>query len=266
MSWRLALLLLLAGCGGGASTVVSGSLVIESADNFAGAISSLKWNGFEYIDRNDHGRLLQSAVQLNGTNEAENPTEAGASADGGPLHQSSSVLLSRTVTSDRLTTETRMAYWFPFQGEVVSDWVLRKDVQITGNVIRYVTEFVTADDAKVGQFEALTGYMPAVFSRMWTLGPGGELTEVFVEPDKFVLQPLPLIFSTADGRNAMGVWTPDQLNMGYGYWRYADPVVKWNLMTRIDNPRGTIRFTTYVIVGTLEQAYAGLLALSAAQS
>jgi hypothetical protein len=255
MPLLMAFLLLLGGCGGGGASVGS-AIQITSADNFAGAISSLRWDGVEFIDSNDHGRLLQSAVQFDGLSEAINPTEAGASAD---ERESSSVLLSRVTEADHLATVTRMAYWLPYQGRVLSDHILRKDVRISGNVIRYETTFEMAESHFEAQYESLTGYMPLAFSRMWALQDDGSLVEL-ASPGigKWTEQDKPLIFSTADGSHAMGVLTHD-VGVIYGNWDFAD-CVKWNLMFRVKQPQ-SVTFTTYLVVGTLEQARSGLVGL-----
>lgn len=259
MRWLLCLLLLLAGCGGGGASV--GQVVtVTSADNFAGAISSLVWDGVEFIDSLDHGRLLQSAVQFDGLSEAINPTEAGASGDGGASKDSSSILLARTIEADHLSTTTQMAYWLPYQGQVVSDVVLRKDVRISGNVISYVTQFEIPGQYSEAQFESLTGYMPLTFSRMWALQDDGSLIEL-ARPGvgKWTEQDKPLIFSTADGSHAMGVISHDA-GVIYGNWDFAD-CVKWNLMIRVKDPK-SVTFAQSLVIGTLEQARLGLVKLT----
>src|ERR1700733_3779192 len=61
-------------------------IVITTASRLAGAIHSLTWKGREFIDSTDHGRQLQSALNLNvstpQTGETFNPTEAGSRLDG----------------------------------------------------------------------------------------------------------------------------------------------------------------------------------------
>ena len=61
-------------------------IVITTTSRLAGAIHSLTWNGYEFIDSADHGRQLQSASNFDAglplTAETFNPTEAGSRMDG----------------------------------------------------------------------------------------------------------------------------------------------------------------------------------------
>ncbi|MFX7820800.1 hypothetical protein ABTK26_21005, partial [Acinetobacter baumannii] len=76
-------------------------------------IHSLTWNGKEFIDSADHGRQLQSAINLDCGKairaETFNPTEAGSRRDGaGPT--SSSRLLKLSAKGNTLETLSRMAF------------------------------------------------------------------------------------------------------------------------------------------------------------
>ena len=71
----------------------------------AGAIESLEWDGVEFLDSNDHGRDLQSAVVFDGSGECDNPTEAGASKDGNRYPRASSSRLEiSSVAGNELNT------------------------------------------------------------------------------------------------------------------------------------------------------------------
>ena len=70
-----------------------GGITIRTTSRLAGAIHSLTWNEKEFIDSHDHGRQLQSAINLDGGErmrpETFNPTEAGSRNDGaGPTSTS----------------------------------------------------------------------------------------------------------------------------------------------------------------------------------
>jgi hypothetical protein len=266
--WLVTLLvaLLLGSCGGGGEALAppgqvaigggDGALTLVSLDSAAGAFSSLTWQGMEFLDAKDHGRLLQSAVQFEGISEAINPTEGGASGDGPATRAGTSVLLSRQVEGGHLASAAQMAYWFMYGGQRLSNVVLRRDVQISGNTIAYVTRFEipAAEIHSQAQFEALTAYMPLAFSRMFTL-QNGALTQL-AKPaiGSWGEIDTPLVFSTADGSHAMGVRSADAVI--YGYWTFAD-CVKWNLMYRTNNPQPTT-FTQTLVVGTLEQVRAAM--------
>jgi len=264
-------------------------LVIRTTSRLAGAIDSVKWDGVEFIDSHDHGRQLQSAINadVDGVFHVEcyNPTEAGSVADAlGP--KSTSRLEALSVNDGLLTTRTRMAYWLapglksgghPAQNtELVSNHVLTKKVRIgrpgMDHVLDYKVTFTVPGDRphKYLQFEALTGYMPAVFSeehrfdaKTATLVPvprgNGEVRD-------------PIVLSTPSGSHAMGVFTPDrppagQPSVGYGRFEFErEKVVKWNCVFRRRQAEpikpGDYSFQLYVVIGTREDCRRALAALS----
>jgi hypothetical protein len=91
-------------------TIKGEPLTIESAPQFVGTISSLRFRGVEYLDAHDHGRLLSASVQFDGWGECLNPTLAG-SADDGTRPVSSSRLLFAQADDHSYETATQMAYW-----------------------------------------------------------------------------------------------------------------------------------------------------------
>src|SRR5262249_8232776 len=175
-------------------------IVITTTSRVAGAIHSLTWNGKEFIDSADHGRQLQSACSFHSGDmkdfwaEAYNPTEAGSRKDGaGP--KSSSKLLAIDAHGRELTTKTQMAFWLapgekseghPAKNDrVLSDQVVSKRVRIgyqeLAHAIEYEVTFTVPDyeERTFAQFEVLTGYMPAEFSRFEKFNPQtGELKPV----------------------------------------------------------------------------------------
>jgi hypothetical protein len=179
---------------------------------FAGAIGSLKWKGVEFVNRSDHGRELQSAVNYDGKGEAENPTEAGSGADGkGP--SSTSVLQAIKAVGAKLMTTIRMAYWKPVEGRKVSDTLLSKTVTIgwhgLANVIEYdVSLKVDSTHSQFG-FEALTAYMPPSFDEFYTYH-AGVLQKLRVPANhklKMIGQNLPIIVVNRSRGVALGVWS-----------------------------------------------------------
>ena len=271
--------------------MVHGSeLVITTTDRLAGAIHSLTWNGQEFIDSADHGRQLQSACSFDGGRdqpfwaECYNPTEAGSRADGaGP--RSTSRLLSLSCNERELRTTTQMAFWLApgeassgrpaLNEKTLSDHRVSKRVRIglgdLENVIEYdVTFTVPAGERHTfAQFEALTGYMPPVFERFWTFDPQrSELQPLTDGPGE---QGSPVVFSTASGNHAMGIYSPDQPSPGFeqaGYGRFrfvAERVVKWNCVFRLRRPQGLAageyRYRQFVIVGKLEEVRKSIVAL-----
>jgi len=151
-------------------TPVNGqTLTISASWSTAGAIMSLKLGDVEFVDNADHGRQIQSAIQLNGIDPSYNPNEAGSIDDGSVFCSTctTSELLGLAIpSSNRLMTTTDMAYFFvkssglltpeqqdhtippsnaPHDGQLTQFWT-QKDVTIgppglPGNVIEYLCSF-----------------------------------------------------------------------------------------------------------------------------
>lgn len=120
-------------------------LTVSCSKQFAGAIDSIMWNGFEFINSYDHGRQAQYAWQYgsspSGTQshptfnavygEGFNPTEAGTESDAVGLATSSALFASGFLDSNVITTTTNAAYWKPSIYSGVSNDVVRKTVVIS---------------------------------------------------------------------------------------------------------------------------------------
>jgi len=254
-------------------------IVIRTTSRLAGAIDSLTWNGQEFIDSSDHGRQLQSASNFDlstaFSGETFNPTEAGSRHDGAGL-VSTSRLVHLVAKGSQLQTTNQMAFWLrpgeksggkPAKNTAeISNHLLTKRVTIgwrdMPNVISYDVTFGVplGERHTYAQFEAVTGYMPAVFSCFWSLDPEtGQLDPLSDGPGE---QPHPVILATESGSHAMGIYSPDQpspgfQNAGYGRWRFqAQKVVKWNSVFRIRRrdavPAGDYSFRNFVVVGDLK--------------
>ncbi len=264
-------------------------IVITTTSRLAGAIHSLTWQGREFIDSTDHGRQLQSAASFDGGRSGEfwaecfNPTEAGSRRDcAGPT--SSSRLLSLKAGDNWLETRTQMAFWLA-PGEsssghaalnpaVLSEHFVTKRVRIGYADLPHAIDYRVTFEVPAGerhryaQFEALTGYMPADFSQFWRLASQDQLQPLDDGPGE---QSLPVLFSTPDGRHAMGVYSPDQPSRGFeqaGYGRFrfaAEKVTKWNCVFRQREPRGIpagkYAFQIFVAVGSRDDVARTLTAL-----
>ena len=263
-------------------------IVITTTTRLAGAIHSLTWNGQEFINSADHGRQLQSATNLDCFTsmhaETFNPTEAGSRDDGaGPV--SSSRLLAISALGSELKTTIQMAFWL-IPGErsggelaknttALSNHLVAKRVHIghngAPNIIEYDTAFTVPDERhKQLVIEAVTGYMPPDFKDFYKRDPqSGELSTVDDGPGE---QAWPLVFSTAGGSHAMGIFAPKQQPRGedkprYGRFRFVhEKVVKWNCVFRISEPvgikPGDYAYHMFVVVGTLDDVKAGLASLA----
>jgi hypothetical protein len=260
-------------------------IVITTTSRLAGAIHSLTWDGEEFINSTDHGRQLQSACSFDNTPTAEaetfNPTEAGSRDDHiGPT--STSRLLELNAAGKHLRTRTQMAFWLApgerSEGQLarntntLSDYVLTKDVRIGyerwSQVLDYRVTFNVPTNAHHAdaQFEALTGYLPPEFDTFWQF-----------DPKTLKLEPLsdgpgeindPVVLATADGKHAMGIFSPPQTQPNttgptYGRWRFkAERVVKWNCVFRVRNndglPSGDYSYHMLVPIGTRDDVEAML--------
>jgi hypothetical protein len=272
--------------------VLGKPLVIRTTTRTAGAIDSLRWGGFEYIDTLDHGRQLQSALNADVEGvfypEAYNPTEAGSLRDHtGPA--SSSRLAFLQVADGELQTRSRMAYWLApgektlgkpgLNTSVLSGHELAKRVRVgwrgVPNVLDYRVTFRVPDDRphRLLQFEVLTGYMPAAFSVPLEFhAHEGKLLPMRPRTGE---GPLPVVLSTSDGAHAMGVVVaerpPGMRGPGYGAFAFrTEQVVKWNCVFRLRSehpiPPAEHAFHVLVVLGprtACEQALVQIHALLA---
>lgn len=260
-------------------------IVITTTARLAGAIDSLTWDGQEFINSHDHGRQLQSACAFDLTptagSETYNPTEAGSRNDGVSTNTTSRVL-ELVASGNHLRTKTQMAFWLaPGQlsskqparnTNTLSNYVLTKDVTIGvgrwPQALDYNVTFTLPANVRhtSAQFEALTGYMPPEFNTFWQFNKTtGKLEPLSDGPGEIQN---PVVLATADGKHAMGIFSPPQAQAdttgpSYGRWRFTrERVVKWNCVFRVRNAQG-IRSGNYsyrmiVPIGTLTQVEAML--------
>jgi hypothetical protein len=259
------------------------SVVVAATERSGGAIESLQWGDVEFIDANDHGRLLQSAVTFDGLGECDNPTEAGASRDGQHPKVSSSILESHGVVDNVLKTSTRMAYWIRKgqrshecssavnEGDPspTSSTVLQKTVRFLPgfeNVLEHRISFMLPRTRNHAQFEVLTAYMPIKFGTFHTFNPATGAMETLSDgPGE---QNHPVVLATADGHHALALCTlqPGAARLngpGYGRWRFEGArVTKSNVVFRQDGARlGSHDFVAYSVFGSLEDVRVTLVQL-----
>jgi len=265
-------------------------IVIKTTARTAGAIESLQWGGKEFLDNADHGRELQTAWNGNAgvepiTDETFNPTEAGSLDDGGGA-TSSSRLLEIQAGGNKLETFSQPAFWLnpsetsggkPARNQtILSNDRLRKRVVIGYKHLPHAIDCQLTVSLAAGDhntrcvIEALTGYMPPEFDHFQVFDPKTvALAPVDDGPGE---QALPLVFATADGSHAMGVFSPgpeaprDSHGPTYGRWnlKKAFRVVKWNCVFRLQNLdglAGDYKCHVFVAAGSLEEVRTTLAAL-----
>jgi hypothetical protein len=283
----------------GVGAVVNGSAltVSISPDRFAGAISSLTYRGVEYVDTADHGREIQSAIQLDGLGECDNPNEAGSRADGRSL-TSSSILNVYTTSNNVLHTETRPAYWLsPYSSygrpcnpnlpyprnqisnaqntTVLSNYTISRTTSFYGpsipNLLNVDVSFTIPENRASSNAEALTGYLPASFNVFLQYDRASRtLTRVAVSDTDTASQhtSLPVIVAQANGANAMGVMSPGIMtNPGRGYIAYilyggSEPTAKWSCVYGETNlTAGSVySYSCPIAVGNVDEVVSAMTA------
>jgi hypothetical protein len=256
--------------------MLDSEVVLQTEASFGGAVTSLVFRGKEYIDRRDHGRLLQSASSFDGFGECYNPTEGGASRESN--NEEASVLKAGHIEGNQLWTTTVMGFFLgPGQAYpwgcgtkkylkqavntvATSRHILDKRLTIGlpnfPNVIEHKVVFHVPDHFSQGVFGASTGYLTKDFVGAIYYDPqqGKE-----IDPgDRQGEQELPVILFTPDKRYSMGVYSPElpQKGLKAGYGRFALPnnVNKWNCVFRENNVKpGPYEYRCLIILGTLSE-------------
>lgn len=173
--------------------LTANGITLVFAKRLAGAVWNMRWKGHEFVGETmGNGGSMQSAltydVVVGQSSEEENPTEAGNAHDHGGKTTSKWLEAARSGTE--VFTKARMAYYYP-PGEVplssqmkakargvgvVSDTTISKRVSIGfrgfPNVVNYHITFECPSSHWFVQFEALTGYMPRAFNKIYTVRGG----------------------------------------------------------------------------------------------
>jgi hypothetical protein len=214
---------------------------LETSARFAGAVTSLIFRGKQFVDTRDHGRELQSAASFDGLGECFNPTEAGSVADG-DKQTTTSKLLAVKSGPNWVATQTDMAFWLPpgydykhqcgmsptvtraVNKALTGGYIFDKRIEFgeagEANVISDHVTFTVPEAHRSGTFEAATIYTPIEFSKRNVLNLGtGE-----VEPTTVIgEQGWPVILTTADGKYAVGLFSPFLPQAGRGYGTFSFP-------------------------------------------
>jgi hypothetical protein len=256
------------------------TVMVTATARSAGAIESLQWGGVEFLDSNDHGRDLQSAISFDDLGECDNPTEAGSSKDGNRPQTTSSRMHRGVVVENVLATSSQMAYWVrkghrsvqcgkPLNdgdASPVSSTRLSKTVRFLpgyDNVLEHRIRFDLARSRALATIEVLTAYMPDHFDTFYRYDAASDQLEPLSDgPGE---QEQPVVLAMHDGSHALGLYTPQTgaeklMGPGYGRFRlsYAG-VTKSNVVFRQkDAAAGPHRFLVYSVFGTLQDVRASL--------
>jgi hypothetical protein len=264
-------------------SALGSTIRLETSARFAGSVVSIVFRGKQFVDAHDHGRELQSASSFDGFGECFNPTEAGSRKDGAK-ETTSSRLLAAKSGPDWIETETDMAFWLPpnfdyghecgvspgtthaVNKTVTGRHVLDKRIQLgeggSANVIGDHVTYTVPEAHRSGTFEAATVYTPSDFSRRYALNfeaGNAEPTAVVGE------QGYPVILATADGKYAIGVFSPSlpqRPGSGYGTFTFPD-TNKINCVYRENSIVAGQKFSYLCefVVGTLDEVKTTILGL-----
>lgn len=254
---------------------------------FGGAASQLHFRGMQFINASDHGRLVQSALSLDGWGECLNPTEAGSVNDG-RQRRTTSRLLGSEVRNGVWHSRTQMAYWIapgdphqvnpsdlrvhrepqpcspdPARRHVtsarnslrLSDVVLDKHISVAGparDLLRFSVAFELKRGHEQVMFEALTAYLEPRFDRFYELDGSGRL----VQMTPVQASDRPVIAATSNGRHAMGMAARAGSNLKLGVFRWPDTSKLNCFGARGPITAGSHRFECFVSVGSLEEVRA----------
>lgn len=202
---------------------------LTASSDFGGSIISLIFRGKEYIDAADNGRELQSASTFDGLNECFNPTEAGGVYD--KFKTSSSKVIMAKALGSVLETQTNMAFWRkPGEKEpggcgkqnnlqvaqntkILSDHLISKRVEIgccgIANAISYDVTYKLPEHHAKARFEAVSLHTPPEFKVVYNYD---KVSDKFIPTDEKPVDTKAIIFSTTDGKNAIGLYCPNAKN------------------------------------------------------
>lgn len=281
------------------SSAAGGDIVLTaSGSRFAGAISSLTYRGVQYIDIADHGRQMQSAIQVNNWGECYNPNEAGSYNDG-TASDSDSVLISLSSTGNILSSKTQPAYWLAvgqntISGPVcnpnlpspnntvnvaqnptnVSDFILERTSSFYGfginNLIDVNVKWTVPRAFSSSNTEASTAYLPSDFNTFLTYDRASRtLTKVVATATDLASQhtTLPVIISKSNGLHAIGAFSPELItNPSHGYMAYFyfgsgnKPSSKWScVFGEVNVPANSIySYSCPIAVGTVDEVVSAI--------
>lgn len=267
------------------SSPVNGSTLTVSVHPrvHAGAIDSLTYRGVEYVDNLDHGRQIQSAIQVDDLGECYSPNEAGAKADEAAPRTSSTVRLL-TTAGNVLTTETKPAFWLgprepygkacsPARPEtsaqnnaVLSNYLIKRTTRFYGpaipNLLLIDISMTFPEQRRSASIEALTGYLPANFTSFYSYDPAARRLQRLQAATKAGRTNIPMIVATPDGRNAFGVFSkaiasapPDRAYYAYFYFPEGGATAKWACVFGEFGIRAgaTFNYSCPIAVGSLKE-------------
>jgi len=270
------------------SNRVNGSTLTVSVNPqvHAGAIDSLVFRGVEYVDNHDHGRQIQSAIQVDNLGECFNPTEAGSRGNEA-ARKTSSIVRMVSNAGNVLRTETRPAFWLAprepygkacsqFRREssaqnqaVVSTYTITRATRFYGaaipNLLLVDVAMTMPEQRDSASIEALTAYLPRNFNTFYSYDPRSRRLEQLRAGTDGKRTTTPVIIATRDGRHAMGVYAPaitesksDHAYYAYFYFSDGGATAKWSCVFGEFKIRAgtTFRYSCPIAVGSVQEVAA----------
>jgi hypothetical protein len=269
--------------------VVEGSQVTLVANLAAGgAISELWWQGRQFINQKDYGRLIQIACNMDPTAELDNPTEGGDEysppAEADPRWGHGSPLISAEVAGTFLRTachplqfraglreepyrggKTQPVMWGgTFAKEVEVDWHGRPQV------IHWTTTVTFPSAETHVDLEIMTAYLNSDFTRLCAFDVSQaaprleEVTDLELhhcaDPDArpALLQPVAggVLLATADDAFALGVYrrsAPGRY-VGFGLCYLQEPRPDWDPQAEPDERNASNKWSAHHRYGGVTEA------------
>jgi len=269
----LSLVAVLVGCSGGGGSpppyippiteyVLSGDhsgepVRVSANSRYGAAIYSIVLGNFQFVDSADHGREVQTAWQLDGQIEGQNPTEAGSSADGNG-YLSSTKIISAGVTGNVLTTKVNPAYWLVYNGQVTSPHILEKTVTLghagRTNVLRHQITMTLNEPHQEMSVEGLTAYLSPLLTRYFLFDPVTKVAEEITPPlnGMILSETRAVLVANANLSRALALV---HKNPEHKYW-----IGRAITIPKIDaswfhqaNPSGSYSWETFTIFGTMAE-------------
>lgn len=226
------------------------TLSVGTSTKYAGAVSSIRWAGKEFINNFDHGRQLSPNYQFFNRFICYNPYETGSLQDGNKP-TSTSQLFSFTASDKRIESRTQMAWyydewvtnpqpnhhcgdpakWLPVTPYTspLSNYQVHKIVNIgfagIPNVIEYQTEVFIPETVLEGIHNP-TAVLNGEFSEIWSYDVVSKdyrkVRALAGEDDRIK------VVSTPDGNFAMGWYAPELLQPyddvgSVNWWFFVPP-------------------------------------------
>lgn len=182
-----------------------GKIVLKTFARFGGAIGSLTWNGVEFVDSHDKGRLWQVSTHFSTpTNgNAVEEDEAGMASD--PAGKSTTGIIGVAHGANWVHTKVDPSLYFG--GGKSRDTITEKVVTLGlpghPNVIDWKMTVRLLTEQQNVTVEAPTCYLPPAFNKFYTYSKGA-ITPFEATKDGVWSAPGPLVVEDTAKKTALG--------------------------------------------------------------